>query len=374
MTKKFLVIGLMSGTSFDGIDIVLIETDGESFVKFIASDSFEYEDNFREDLRRCLKDYKNYPNNDKNLSNEIEHQSTILHANAVKKFLKKNNILPSQIDIIGYHGQTTFHRPDDNITVQLGDGKLLSELTKISVVNDLRTNDVKSGGQGAPLVPIYHYAITTNLEKPLALINIGGISNITYIDKEIEDLIAFDTGMGNALIDDYVLKHFHQNYDDGGKIATSGKVNQEVLSELLDNPYFSEVPPKSLDRLDFDSYLSKIDNLKPSDAVATLTEFTVQGIIKAFKFLPEKPKNLVICGGGRKNNYILQRLADVSKLHVRDIDDLEFNGDSIEAEAMAYLAVRSLKKLPITFPNTTGVKEPLGGGVFHEAVQVSVSK
>jgi anhydro-N-acetylmuramic acid kinase len=356
MNKTLTAIGLMSGTSLDGIDAAIIHTDGFTVKNIDITHSYQYTSEFRARMRGLL--------NGQGDEKAIENELTLLHADAVKALLNQSNLSPKDIDVIGFHGQTIKHAPELGITKQIGDGKLLAKLTGIKVVNDFRTNDVKNGGQGAPLVPLYHAALAAKEQLPIAIVNIGGVGNVTWVG-ESQNIVAFDTGTGNALIDDWVLKHNKVHYDKGGKIAAKGKIDTAILNKLLDHPYFTQKPPKSLDRNTFIN--THIDSISPEDGAATLSAFTIQSIARAAEHFPKPANKWYITGGGRHNDFIMQGLASAINAPVLKIEDLGYNGDMLEAEAFAFLAVRSLYNLPLTLPSTTGVKVPLTGGVVCEA-------
>jgi anhydro-N-acetylmuramic acid kinase len=356
--EKFRVIGLMSGTSLDGIDAALITTDGENFIERHGFLTVPYDDGLRQRIRGCL----NIPPECVNTVTDVERDLTAAHAEAVRMLLQREGLKSGDVSLIGFHGQTIAHAPEKKFTCQLGDGQLLARLTGINVVNDFRTADVQAGGQGAPLVPVYHLALSHEREKPVVFLNIGGVANLTYIGAD-GSVIAFDTGPGNALLDDWMLRKTRRRYDEGGRTAKRGKVNQAILKELMAHPFFDARPPKSLDRNAFVSELWK--DLPPADGAATLADFTVSGIVHALRFLPEKPKAWIVSGGGRLNRAFIEAL--YAKLHVPVVlvEELGLNGDAIEAEAFAYLAVRSLRGLPISFPHTTGVPQPMTGGKLN---------
>ncbi len=357
--KVYTAIGLMSGTSLDGIDAALIKTDGHDYVEIIGTISVPYDDELREKLRSCLgaKDDAD------GRIGRIEIEMTRAHAAAVDWLLSKTGYHPRDVDVIGFHGQTLFHDPDNGFTWQIGRGSMLAQITGIDVVNDMRSADVKAGGQGAPLLPLYHQARARELDKPVAILNIGGVSNITYLGTNGE-VIAFDTGPGNALLDDWVKKHLNRNYDKNGMLARQGKVDNDVLQQLLDNPYFDTLPPKSLDRDEWDTSLYQ--KLKAADGAATLSAFTVAAIAKAVDHLPEPPQKWYITGGGRHNPVLMEGLEKTLGVPVKSVDELGWQGDSVEAEGFAYLAVRSLLGLPLSLPSTTGVKQPVTGGVHYD--------
>lgn len=360
MSKLTTAIGLMSGTSLDGIDVALIRTDGEDIVQRGPSQTYAYSDEQRNILRVALVEAKNLTRRDERPSGlaKTEASLTDWHVQALESFLKAN---PATIDIIGFHGQTVIHRPELKLTVQLGDGKALAKKLGVPVVYDMRAADVAAGGQGAPFVPVYHRALAASLpERPIAFVNIGGVANITWIGAKGE-MIAFDTGPGNALLNDWAMKHLGLPQDTGGALASKGKVNDEVLDAALALPFFNQPPPKSLDRNAFEDL--SLDGLSPEDGAATLVALTKTGIMLADDWVPTPAKRYIVCGGGRHNPAILSALPGRSIVSLT-AEEVGLNGDSIEAEAWAYLAVRSQKKLPLSFPMTTGVSQPITGGVL----------
>ena len=360
MSKTFTALGLMSGTSLDGIDVALIKTDGESFVDRGPSETFHYNAEQQEELRQGLADaltIKTRTERPPQLAT-LENHLTEWHITVVQKFLKNCALTPSNIDIIGFHGQTVLHRPEHRLTVQLGDGGALSKALDIPVAYDMRAADVAAGGQGAPLVPVYHRALAKN--PPVAFVNIGGVANVTYVGANGE-LLAFDTGPGNALINDWVRKHTGAAHDEGGQMGLRGKISLTHLQTAFHHDFFKKRPPKSLDRNSFTAL--DFDDLTLEDGAATLSAFTVQSISKAADWFPTPVKSWILCGGGRHNAAIMSGL----ELHLSNVisaEDAGFNGDSMEAEAWAYLAVRSLLGLPISFPSTTGIVSAQTGGVF----------
>lgn len=359
MSKTLRSIGLMSGTSLDGIDVALLETDGESVVKRGPSATFAYDIAQQALLREALRDALAIKVRDERPGKlvEVEVALTDWHAKAIDSFLLQQGLSDSKIDVIGFHGQTVLHQPEARLTVQLGDGAALAKTTGIPVIHDMRAADVAAGGQGAPLVPIYHSALAP--VRPCAFVNIGGVANVTFIGSN-GDLLAFDTGPGNALINDWMMKHKGLAFDDGGKACLSGKVSRAHLAAALSHPYFAQRPPKSLDRNSFAAL--DVNDLNFETGAATLAAFTSHSIARAAEWFPEPPKQWIICGGGRHNAAIMQGLAALLP-NVTSANAIGLNGDSMEAEAWAYLAVRSLKGLPLTFPGTTGVAVPMTGGV-----------
>jgi anhydro-N-acetylmuramic acid kinase len=365
MGKLLRALGLMSGTSMDGIDVALLATDGNRELQHGPAAAFPYPPEIRLRLRTALAEAKALTRREDRPGalRELERDLTLLNAEAVKRFLAANGIDRGTIDLVGYHGQTVLHDPARAMTVQLGNGALLAQETGLDVVFDLRAADVAAGGQGAPLVPIFHRALAVQLSMlPAAFVNIGGVANVTWIGERI---IAFDTGPGNALLDDWMLKHTGAAHDADGACAKRGRVNAEALTALLTNGYFGALPPKSLDRNDFSA--APVAGLSLEDGAATLTAFTAASIAKAREHMSIEPRVWVICGGGRKNRTLMSMLAANVSNAVVPAEALGFNGDFIEAEAWAYLAVRSVLGLPITYPDTTGVSRPLTGGVLVKA-------
>jgi anhydro-N-acetylmuramic acid kinase len=363
--KNYTVIGLMSGTSLDGIDLAMIESDGKDYIKKIATDYLPYDKNFKQQVFDLI-------NNPQTLGNikKVENQSTFLHIELVNKFLAKHQINPSKIDLIGYHGQTIFHDPKNLITWQIGNAHLLANQTKINVIADFRTRDVAKQGQGAPLVPIYHFYLLKSFAKQnnIAVLNIGGVSNLTIFNRHDEDsLIGFDLCFGNAPFDDLIKEKLNQNYDDQGKLTSQGIIDQSLAQEILANAIFHQPIPRSFDRQAFNQILQPIKNLKIEDAFATLAFIFAEALKIAIDKCNVKPEVIFICGGGRKNLGLLNIVKNHLKIiEINDIDDLGLDGDSIEAEAFAFLAIRSVLNLPISFAKTTNIKDQINcsGGVL----------
>lgn len=367
MGKSMRAIGLMSGTSMDGIDIALIETDGHDHIRRYPGTSLSYPEAFRTRLRQALEEARTLTDRTARpgLLANVERELTERHAEAVRRFMGDRMLQPSAVDLIGFHGQTVLHRPEDRLTVQLGDGRLLARLTEIDVVHDLRAADCAAGGQGAPLVPVYHRALAAKVpERPIAFVNIGGVANMTWIGRDGR-LIAFDTGPGNALIDDWMLRRTGVACDTDGATAARGRTDPGLLGDYLRSAYFARLPPKSLDRNAFRGVEGH--NLGVEDGAATLTALTVQAIARAREHLPEQPALWVICGGGRRNRTLMTALAAAVEMVVAPAEALGFDGDTMEAEAWAYLAVRSYEGLDITYPDTTGAPAPMTGGVLNPA-------
>ncbi|WP_417431474.1 anhydro-N-acetylmuramic acid kinase [Kiloniella sp.] len=354
-TDKWL-LGLMSGTSMDGIDAALIKSDGHNVTETGATLSYDYTPAQRTLLEGVMGEGKDVQ--------DTEAQMTRWHHDAVMALLDKANLAPDDIELIGFHGQTTFHDPSRRITIQIGDGDLLAKLSGIPVINDFRKADVAAGGEGAPFAPLYHQALAQELEKPLVVLNIGGVSNITYLDPD-GTVLACDTGPGNGLIDDWVQKHFGQSMDEGGKIAAKGAVNATALNTMLNNGFFDQAPPKSLDRYDFN--LDAVQKLNPEDGAATLTAFTAAVNAKIVSFLPTRPERWVVTGGGRHNPVLMEALRSALGVTVDPVERVGWDGDALEAQAFAFLAKRSQLKLPLSLPTTTKVPKPCLGGVLHAA-------
>jgi anhydro-N-acetylmuramic acid kinase len=357
VNKKTKVLGLMSGTSLDGVDVACIETDGLAHVEPLEFSYFPYSETLRAKIRACFGARVKTPD-----IIDAELELTLAHINAVKEFMAAHGLTPKDIHLIGFHGQTITHDPDHQFTWQLGAGDLLARETGIDVVYDFRTADVAAGGQGAPLIPIYHWAraFSSNVTFPVAILNIGGVSNVTWLGRVEGELLAFDCGPGNALIDDIVLKATGERFDKDGAIALSGKADPEILSRWLSHPFFGKRPPKSLDRGAWDT--KTISNLPLADAVATLTDFTVAAIAQGATYFPEPATAWYVTGGGRLNAAIMQGLRAQLKCNVKPVEALGWNGDALEAEGFAYLAVRSVLGLPLSYPTTTGVVRSLSGG------------
>ena len=355
-----LAIGLMSGTSLDGIDAALIETDGEGQVTPIAFRGEAYSDAAREQLAAATALALTF-DRPRALPDLVAAGELIdrTHAFAVHKLLRDAGVAAADVGVIGYHGQTVAHRPDRGWTWQIGDGGVLARATGITVVSDLRSADVAAGGQGAPLLPIYHAALTAGLEKPVAVLNLGGVGNITFVGAD-GALVAFDTGPANGLIDSWVEAESGARYDAGGALAAAGRIDEAVLTAMLDHPYFAAPPPKSLDRNDFT--IQPARGLSAADGAATLTAFTAATVAEALDQLPARPRRLIVAGGGRHNPTLLRMIAQRTGPTPEPSDALGWNGDAMEAEGFAYMAVRTLKGLPISFPGTTGVPQPLPGG------------
>ncbi len=374
MKKKiYTALGLMSGTSMDGVDLSIIKTDGEREFTTIFDDYFEFTQNLREKLINIKEKLINPNDLEKYLDEirEIEREFTLFNSQIISKKLKDYS---GDIDLVGFHGQTVFHNSDKKITKQIGDGKLLSQLTKKIVVNNFRQEDLANGGEGAPLTPLFHDLITRYLNKkyeinfPMNIINIGGITNITRIFKDSFE--AFDIAPGNCLIDEWVRRNTKKKYDENGLLAKSGKVDDLILNQALDNFHISKYT-KSLDTKDFD--ISFVKGLSLEDGCATLTEFTAHLIANGIKSINSFKKSLstnnLISGGGRKNVFLIESIdkhLTEGNSELKNIDDYGLDGDFLESQAFGFLAVRSFLKLPISFPYTTRCKTPTVGGIINK--------
>jgi anhydro-N-acetylmuramic acid kinase len=359
-------IGLMSGTSLDGVDVALIETDGQQVKAFGPSGYRPYTESERTLLRQALTEAVDLPQRDARpgILREAEHAVTMAHAEAVAAFTAQHHISREDVDIVGFHGQTVLHRPERRMTVQIGDAAALAKAIHIPVMHDFRAADVAAGGQGAPFVPVYHRALAQSLDRegPMVVVNIGGVSNITYIDGA-DTLIACDTGPGNALLDDYMFRHLGELFDREGRTAAQGAVDAAWIARALEHPFFALPPPKSLDRNDFASL--KLSEMPPADGAATLTAFTAEAIARIVPLLPKDPRSWIVAGGGARNLTMLRMLRELlAPATVEAADTLGWSADAIEAQAFGFLAARGLKGLPLSYPATTGVPTPMTGGVI----------
>ena len=342
----------------DGIDAALIETNGDEITDFGGSVEIPYDDTFRDQLRGLMG--RKAEDNAETLA--VAMELTRLHGVAVNVLVAQSGLKQTDIGVVGFHGQTVFHDPAAGVTCQIGDGAELARMTGIRVVNNFRSADVAAGGEGAPLAPIYHVALSRPLERPVAILNIGGVANVTWVSPD-GGAVAFDTGPGNALIDDWVRLKTNQMMDVDGQLARRGHVDQAVLDELLKHSYFDRPYPKSLDRDAFS--FAALAHSSPEDGAATLAAFTAQAVLKAAQQLPASPLQWLVCGGGRHNRVLMGNLRNALGVPVAPVEAVGWQGDALEAQAFAFLAVRSLYGLPISFPQTTGVTKPTAGGVCH---------
>ncbi len=349
-------IGLMSGTSLDGVDAAVIDTDGERVAGFGPSLTLPYPPALRATLRRLIDRAAAdaLPPTDPELLAATE-ALTLRHAEAVAA-------LDTPCDLVGFHGQTILHRPAQRLTWQIGDPALLARATDTPVAWDFRTADVAAGGQGAPLAPLFHAALARDLPGPLAILNLGGVANLTWLGPTAgadRQILACDTGPGNAALDDWALRHTGLPVDQDGALARAGHPHEPTLARLLTHPFFSRTPPKSLDRQDFATPLDRLD-LSPADGAATLTEFTARAV--AATLLPEPPRRWLVCGGGRHNPALMDALRRALPGTVEAVETLGWDGDALEAQCFGFLAARVARGLPLSLPGTTGVPEPCPGG------------
>ena len=372
MEKFYTSLGLMSGTSMDGIDVSIIKSNGEDKYEAVFDQYFSYD----EEIYRELVNIRNKINSSADLEinsiklSELERKITLFHATVCKKIISDCS---STIDLIGFHGQTIFHNANEKISKQLGDANLLSSLLKKKVIYNFRINDLINGGQGAPLAPIFHQLLVNQkkIDFPVCILNIGGIANITIISsKDSNDLKSYDIGPGNCLLDEWIRKNSKERFDKNGELAKTGKTDKIILNQAIDNFYNIKSDNLSFDVKDFD--LNFVRGLSIKDGLSTLTDFTAsliyQSIIDPINFKKDKELNVLICGGGRKNLFLINSIKDKipSNVNLYLIDDYKIDGDFIESQAFAYLAIRSLLKKEISFPKTTNVKNSCTGGVLVE--------
>jgi len=393
------VIGLMSGTSADGVDAALLFTDGEAVAQPGESLFTPYDDALRADILALTRGVGD--------AQKIAHSITDVHIQAVNALIKKANVSRETIALIGFHGQTIRHAPAEGVTVQIGDGARMARELGIPVVADFRSNDVRHGGQGAPLVPLYHAALARDLPKPVMVVNIGGVANVTWMGSSYSEgglapyaslthaasgsrealrtpeqpsILAFDCGPGNALIDDWVFRHTGKRYDENGELASQGVADSAAVAAFLRDPFFLADAPKSLDRNHFEhvvpAMLADVEKrggagansmIAVADGAATLTHMTATAIALSFGAVPEAPKQVLVCGGGRHNAHLMGLLRACVNAPVAAVEEVGWNGDMLEAEAFAYLAARSVQGLPLSLPTTTGVREAVSGGVLFES-------
>ena len=375
--KLYTAIGLMSGTSMDGVDVSLIRSDGINQFINVLDEYFEFNESLQQqliELRNLISDINDLKLYSSRL-NELEREMTLFHSKIVIDISSKYQ---DEVDFVGFHGQTIFHNPEQKISKQLGDGKLMSQLVKKKIIYNFRQEDMINKGQGAPLTPIFHNLLSKKINEnhqidfPICFLNIGGISNITKIikqDGKLEDNIeAFDSGPGNCMIDEWVRKNSKNNFDENGSIAKSGKIDQLILNQAIDNFQIDKFD-KSLDVKNFD--ISFVRGLSLEDGCATITNFTAYLIAKGIEHSNGnniKPIKYLICGGGRRNTFLIQSIKDYlshkQNISLNSIDDYSLNGDYIESQAFGYLSIRSFLNLPISYPKTTGCETPTVGGEF----------
>ncbi|NCO04183.1 MAG: anhydro-N-acetylmuramic acid kinase [Alphaproteobacteria bacterium] len=349
--KVYTAIGMMSGTSLDGVDVALIETDGKDLTTLLDFKTFDY----KLAEKQAIKDVFGATKPSKKVL-KAENAVTQAHIRALREFGHK-------ADVIGFHGQTISHNPAQKFTWQIGDAQIIADETQTPVIADMRQADIAAGGQGAPLLPLCHRSFAATTQKPIAILNLGGVGNITWLGRDRMDILAFDTGPANAPIDDLVQAKTGQAYDSNGARALAGRPLQSLIDDWLSHPFFDKTPPKSLDRNQWD--VSAVAEFDLNDAIATLAQFSVQSVLKSLKHLPAKPHALYVAGGGRHNKAMMTWLNEALDYPVLPVEDIGWNGDALEAQGFGYLAVRSLLGLALTLPTTTGVPEPLTGGALY---------
>ena len=367
------VIGVISGTSMDAIDVALIQTDGEAHVVTHGGRGYAYPADLRAELGAIVADRTRAAEDP---LGEIEARVTRAHIDAIRRFMADEGLTQGDVDLIGLHGQTVFHDPARLLTRQLGDGAMVAKAVGIDTVYRFRHADVAAGGQGAPFAPLYHRALAQDLAKPLMVLNMGGVANITWLGTgEVlsegaepgGDVIACDTGPASALIDDFVATRTGAAFDKDGDLAASGDVDAAMLGRFMAHPYFALPAPKSLDRNEFHRLTREVETLSDADGAATLTAFTVESIAAILSQVPAPPRHWLVGGGGRHNKVMMRRLADRLGVSVDPVEAVGWNGDFLEAQCFGYLAVRSVLGLPLSVPGTTGVPHAMTGGELARA-------
>lgn len=357
--RPLRALGIMSGTSMDGIDVGLITSDGDQIVMIGPASTYSYPEATRTALLTHLDEAERFETEQ---FPALEAAVTDAHAAAAMAFMRDHKLGRADIDVIGMHGQTMLHRPQRRFTCQLGDGQRAADQTGLPVVYRFRHADVAAGGQGAPLVPVFHRALAATLPQPLMVLNLGGVANVTYIDGD--ELIAFDTGPASALIDDFMRQRRGVAMDRDGALAAQGVADRDLLDQLVGHSYFLKIPPKSLDRNDFHAWSKAVEALSDADGAATLTRFTIESVAAALRHVPKRPRRWLVTGGGRLNTAIMQGLTEAVAAPVDAVEVAGWDGDGMEAHCFAYLAIRTLRGLPLSFPGTTGVPRPMTGGTL----------
>ncbi len=359
MDNSFIALGLMSGTSLDGIDASIIKSDGENNLNIIDNKYFNYPEEFRKRLSSFILNMNNRADIEENISTykSLERDLTLYHSKISKKIISDNKL---NIQLIGFHGQTIIHKPKDGYSIQMGDANLLSQELKEKVIFNFRANDIKNGGEGAPMTPVYHELLIKKfkINNPTLILNIGGISNYTYCFKNI--LAAKDIGPGNVLIDEYLKKTKGINYDRNGNIASSGNINKDIINQFYEHEFYNAQEKHSFDRKEFD--FNFVKGLEFEDAVATLTYFTALIISQNIKKNFDNEIEIILCGGGRKNLTLVNHIKKLLKYKIKLIDEFSIDGDFIESQAFAYLSIRSYLNKIISYPTTTNVLNPVTGG------------
>ena len=362
MSEPELCIGAISGTSMDSIDVAAVRTDGKEIVERAGFMGFDYPGATRSRLQALGS-----PPDHMELD-EIEPQVTKAFLDAITGFMGAQSLAAADVGLVGCHGQTVHHDPGAGLTIQLCNNARLAHEIGVAVVGDFRAEDVKAGGEGAPLAPLYHRALSSALDKPVVFLNLGGVGNLTYVGED-GGLVAFDTGPANALLDDLMRERLSRDLDEDGRLAASGKADRRLVEDLATDPWFAAKPPKSLDRNHFHSVMERVQGLATPDAAATLAAFTVESVALALAHLPREPLQWLVTGGGRHNAHMMASLRDRLGQTVVAVDEaIDADGDAMEAEAFAYLAMRSRLLLPISLPSTTGVPVPMTGGRIYGKV------
>jgi anhydro-N-acetylmuramic acid kinase len=374
LPKNLLAIGLMSGTSMDGVDAAIMRTDGRAALDVGPAITIPYDDALRAGIRANL--------GKETAPADLVGRITNAHTAAVRALLTASGFDAAQIDVVGFHGHTILHRPDRRQTVQVGDAQALADAVGIPVVFDFRAADIGAGGQGAPFAPLFHAVMADPLDRPLAVVNIGGVANATWIgagfdvrspNPDLTEIVAFDTGPGNALLDDWMILRTGRSFDPGGETALAGAPDLGLVDRLMEHGYFGVAPPKSLDRNAF--HAEDLAGHSTEDGAATLAAFTARSILAAARHYPAPPGAWFVTGGGRHNAAMMTALADGAGVPVLPIEEAGWNGDALEAQAFAWLAVRSLEGLPLSLPATTGVPRPLTGGrLFRPKERATVER
>lgn len=361
--ETLTAIGVISGTSMDAIDVSLVTSDGRDAVAFGAGASYPYRDETRRALQAVIADAER-------ASAEplvaLEAAVTADHLAAIRSYVADQNLGWSDLDLVGLHGQTIYHRPERRFTRQLIDGQAVADALGIPAVDRFRHADVAAGGEGAPFAPLYHRALAQRLGQPVMVLNLGGVGNVTYIDGET--VIAFDTGPASAILDDFVLRRLGRPYDADGMLAASGRIHDDLVASFMANPFFDRPAPKSLDRNDFHRRAQVVEGLSDADGAATLAAFTVESIVAALRHVPRAPKRWLVGGGGRLNRHFMARLGQRLGVPVDPVEVVGWDGDALEAQIFAYFAIRSVKALPLSLPSTTGVPLPMTGGELHRPI------
>lgn len=350
-------IGVISGTSMDAIDVSLVTSDGRDAVSFGAGASYPYRDSTKRELQALVAQAERASTEP---LLELEAAVTADHLAAIERFIADQAIDRARIDLVGLHGQTVYHRPQRRFTRQLIDGPAVANALGVATVDRFRYADVAAGGEGAPFAPLYHRALAQGLPQPVMVLNLGGVGNVTYIDGET--VIAFDTGPASAILDDFMLRRRGLGYDADGALAASGRVDDDLVATFMDHPYFERPAPKSLDRNEFHRRAQVVEGLSDADGAATLAAFTVESVVDALRHVPRPPQRWVVGGGGRLNRHFMSRLAQRLGVLVEPVEAAGWDGDALEAQTFAYLAIRCVRGLPLSEPGTTGVPEPLTGG------------